>query len=59
MHIAPLPPQTEETTEPEVTWNECVINAEDCRIKAQQNPTQSAVLLAQAKYWDLMASKHW
>jgi hypothetical protein len=41
----------------EVTWNECVINAEDCRIKAVQHPTMRDLYLTQAAYWDRLAAK--
>lgn len=59
MKITPIAPQTHATPAPEVTWNQCVINAEDCRIKAVQEPAKREVFLAQAAYWDLEAERHW
>ena len=39
------------------TWQECEINAEDCRIKAERDPTLRDLHLAQAAYWDRLIEK--
>jgi hypothetical protein len=41
----------------DVTWQECEINAEDCRIKAVQRPSLRDLYLAEAAYWDQMLKK--
>lgn len=41
----------------DITWQECEINAEDCRIKAEQQPSLRDLYLGQAAYWDQMMKK--
>jgi len=39
-----------------VSWNDCVINAEDCRIKAVQQPDRREEFLNAARRWDALAA---
>jgi len=49
------PPETRTA----VTSNECVINAENCRIKAEQQRSMRDLYLSQAACWDQLAKKLW
>ena len=41
----------------DITWQQCEINAEDCRIKAEQQPSLRDIFLTQAAYWDRLKEK--
>lgn len=38
-----------------VKWQQCLINAEDCLIKAERDPDNREALLAEARHWNLRA----
>jgi hypothetical protein len=38
-----------------VKWQQCLINAEDCLIKAERDPENREALLAEARHWNLRA----
>jgi|EndMetStandDraft_4_1072995.scaffolds.fasta_scaffold122464_3 hypothetical protein len=40
-----------------VSWQKCLINAEDCLIRAEREPARREQLLAEAEYWDLRARR--
>lgn len=54
---APSPAEITRDVTRGTTWQECEINAEDCRIKAEQQPSLRDSYLAQAAYWDLLKEK--
>ena len=41
----------------QLTWNDCVINAEDCRIKAVRQPHHRDDFLKMARWWDGIAEQ--
>ena len=43
---------------PEATYRECDVNAEDCRIKAEQTPHLRTVYLDQARFWESLAEEY-
>jgi hypothetical protein len=54
---APSRPDITRDVTRDITWQECEINAEDCRIKAEQQPSLRDLYLGQAAYWDQMMKK--
>ena len=50
-------PQLRPDVRRDFTWQECEINAEDCRIKAERDPSLRDLYLAQAAYWDQLKEK--
>lgn len=40
-----------------LTWQDCDINAEDCRIKAVLQPSLREKYLNEARWWDALAAR--
>jgi hypothetical protein len=45
-------PEPQPQTEPKLTWQKCLVYAEDCLIKAEQEPQHREMHVAQARYWN-------
>ncbi len=50
-------PTDEGPQDGEPSWRDCVINAEECRIRAGRDPERREQLLDEARYWDRLAER--
>lgn len=42
----------QEQPQPEPSWQQCLVNAEDCLIKAERDPQNRVAHIAEARLWN-------
>ena len=47
--------EPQQPTQTKLTWQQCLVNAEDCLIKAEREPQHREMHVAQARYWNELA----